>query len=68
MLRHYLKTPMQNLFPKSHIYIDIKDFFKKFNIEDDDDDQIYWIPIYDRLWNNADTDFHILNKPYGIDT
>ncbi|CAO3676176.1 unnamed protein product [Umbelopsis ramanniana] len=68
MLKHYLKTPMQNLFPKSHIEIDIKTFFQKFNIEDNDDDQIQWVPIYDSLWNNADIDFHILNKPFGIDT
>lgn len=67
MLKHYLKTPMQNLFPKSHIEIDIKTFFQKFNIEDNDDDQIDWVPIYDSLWNNADFDFHILNKPFGLD-
>ncbi|KAG2188387.1 hypothetical protein INT44_001140 [Umbelopsis vinacea] len=68
MLRLYMKTPMQNLFPKSHIYIDINAFFKKLNIEDYDDDQLYWIPIYDSLWHNADNDFHILNKPYGVDS
>lgn len=60
MLQLYMKTPMQNLFPKSHIVIDINNFFEKFNIVDKS--QVYWMPIYDSIWNAADTEFYILRR------